>query len=58
MNNFAHSKNKFGYVHVLTPHGMAPKAALTHRFLQRKMQEYEALKAEAPGMKPDTGKPA
>jgi EPS-associated MarR family transcriptional regulator len=65
MNNFAHSKNKFGYVYVLTPHGMAQKAALTHRFLQRKMQEYEALraeiealKAEAPGMKPGTGRPA
>ena len=25
---------------------MAEKAAITHRFLQRKMDEYEALKAE------------
>jgi len=46
MKNFAHSKNKFGYVYVLTPTGMADKAAITHRFLQRKMDEYEALKAE------------
>lgn len=46
MKNFANSKNKFGYVYVLTPTGMAEKATLTHRFLQRKMQEYEALKVE------------
>ena len=46
MKNFANSKNKFGYVYVLTPTGMAEKAAITQRFLQRKMAEYEALKAE------------
>ena len=46
MKNFANSKNKFGYVYVLTPSGMAEKAAITHRFLLRKINEYEALKAE------------
>jgi EPS-associated MarR family transcriptional regulator len=46
MKNFARSKNKFGYVYILTPSGMAAKAAITHRFLQRKMEEYEELKAE------------
>ena len=46
MKNFAHSKNKFGYVYVLTPTGMSEKAALTGRFLQRKISEYEALRAE------------
>lgn len=46
MKNFANSKNKFGYVYVLTPNGMAEKAAITHRFLQRKMDEYEALQTE------------
>lgn len=46
MQNFAHSKNKFGYVYVLTPRGMAEKAALTSGFLKRKMEEYDALKAE------------
>lgn len=46
MHNFANSKNKFGYVYVLTPSGIAEKAAITHRFLKRKMDEYEALKAE------------
>jgi EPS-associated MarR family transcriptional regulator len=51
MNNFATSKNKFGYVYVLTPTGMAEKAAITQRFLQRKLAEYEALKAELEALK-------
>ncbi len=51
MKNFAKSKNKFGYVYVLTPTGMAEKAAITHRFLQRKMDEYAALKAEIDSLK-------
>ena len=46
MKNFTNSKNKFGYVYVLTPRGMAEKAAITHRFLQRKLEEYDELKAE------------
>ena len=51
MKNFTTSKNKFGYVYVLTPKGMTEKAAITHRFLQRKMDEYEALKAEIEALK-------
>jgi EPS-associated MarR family transcriptional regulator len=46
MKNFTASKNKFGYVYVLTPTGMAEKATITQRFLQRKIDEYEALKLE------------
>lgn len=46
MKNFVNSKNKFGYVYVLTPAGIAEKAAITHGFLQRKIVEYELLKAE------------
>lgn len=46
MHNFSQSKNKFGYVYLLTPSGVIEKAALTGRFLQRKMNEYEALKHE------------
>jgi EPS-associated MarR family transcriptional regulator len=51
MKNFANSKNKFGYVYILTPSGMAEKAAITHRFFQRKMQEYAALKIEIENLK-------
>ena len=46
MKNFSNSKNKFGYVYVITPRGLTERAALTQRFLKRKMGEYEALKAE------------
>ena len=46
MQNFANSKNKFGYVYVLTPSGIKEKAKLTSNFLKRKMEEYETLKAE------------
>jgi EPS-associated MarR family transcriptional regulator len=46
VQNFSQSKNKFGYVYLLTPSGIAEKAALTSVFLKRKMEEYEALKIE------------
>ena len=44
--NFVRSDHRLGYVYLLTPAGLAHKASLTGRFLQRKMAEYEALKAE------------
>jgi EPS-associated MarR family transcriptional regulator len=56
MKNFASSKNKFGYVYVLTPAGMAEKAGITHRFLQRKMDEYAALKMEIEALASEAGK--
>ena len=56
MKNFANAKNKFGYVYVLTPTGMAEKAAITHLFLQRKMDEHEALKAEIESLKTEACK--
>jgi EPS-associated MarR family transcriptional regulator len=46
IENFSHNQNKFGYVYLLTPSGIAEKAALTGTFLKRKMDEYEALKLE------------
>ena len=46
MQNFSNSKNKFKYVYLLTPIGIAEKVALTTRFLSRKMEEFEALKLE------------
>ena len=46
VQNFSQSKNKFGYVYILTPRGIAEKAALTSGFLKRKLAEYEAIKAE------------
>ena len=46
MQNFKSSKRKLAYAYLLTPAGMAEKAALTSRFLKRKTGEYEALKSE------------
>ena len=46
MQNFAHSSHKLKYAYVLTPKGVAHRAELTSRFLKRKMEEYEVLKAE------------
>lgn len=51
VQNFSHSKNKFGYVYVLTPVGIAEKVAMTARFLQRKMREYDELKTEIDGLR-------
>lgn len=51
VHNFSHSKNKFGYVYVLTPVGIAEKVAMTARFLQRKMREYDELKTEIDGLR-------
>ncbi len=46
VQNFSRSERKLSYAYVLTPHGLAEKTKLTARFLKRKMDEYEALKAE------------
>ena len=46
VHNFSESKNKFGYVYLLTPSGIAEKASLMGRFLQRKLKEYEEMRAE------------
>ncbi|WP_341863263.1 MarR family EPS-associated transcriptional regulator [Gymnodinialimonas sp. 57CJ19] len=46
LGNFTGAKDKRRYAYVLTPKGIAKRAALTRSFLARKMAEYEALKAE------------
>lgn len=46
LHNFSQSTQPWRYAYMLTPAGVAAKAALTGRFLKRKMAEYEALKAE------------
>ncbi|WP_374276693.1 MarR family EPS-associated transcriptional regulator [Azonexus sp.] len=51
LHNFKASRNKLAYSYLLTPAGVAEKAALTARFLGRKMAEYEQLKAEIESLK-------
>ena len=46
LGNFPAAQDKRRYAYILTPKGISEKAALTSRFLKRKMEEYEALKAE------------
>lgn len=46
IQNFQSSANKLGYAYLLTPRGIAAKAALAARFLKRKTQEYELLRQE------------
>ncbi|MDO9145898.1 MULTISPECIES: MarR family EPS-associated transcriptional regulator [Comamonadaceae] len=56
MGNFSKNPNKLGYAYLLTPIGMAEKAALTKRFLQRKMAEYEKLREEIALLERETQK--
>lgn len=46
LGNFTAAEDKRRYAYVLTPKGIAQKAALTRAFLARKMEEYVALKQE------------
>lgn len=45
-NNFKNSNNKKAYMYLLTRRGIAEKARVTTRFLERKVTEYEALRRE------------
>ena len=58
LENFQNSQHKFNYAYLLTPAGISEKAALTGRFLKRKMAEYEALQAEIEALKAEVGQAA
>ena len=55
MGNFSKNPNKLSYAYLLTPTGVAEKAALTRRFLQRKMAEYEKLREEIEELQLEAG---
>ena len=46
IENFKKNPNKFSYIYVLTPEGIATKTKLTINFMKRKMKEYDELKKE------------
>jgi len=50
-NNFKNSSNKRAYLYILTPKGIETKTRISVRFLQRKIEEYEALKQEIKKLK-------
>lgn len=55
LGNFTAAEDKRRYAYILTPKGIAEKAAITKRFLERKIQEYDALKAEIAELKEELG---
>lgn len=55
IGNFTAAQDKRRYAYILTPKGIAEKAAITKRFLERKIQEYDALKAEIAELQDELG---
>jgi hypothetical protein len=55
LGNFTAAEDKRRYAYVLTPNGIAQKAALTRAFLVRKIEEYDALKAEIEALRDELG---
>ncbi|MBW7861099.1 MAG: MarR family EPS-associated transcriptional regulator [Rhodocyclaceae bacterium] len=55
VDNFRRSDNKLAYAYLLTPAGFADKALVTRRFLQRKLAEYDDLKAEIEALRKEVG---
>nr|WP_047166782.1 MarR family EPS-associated transcriptional regulator [Sphingomonas sp. Y57] len=51
--NFKASKNKLGYVYLLTPEGITHRAGLAARFIERKLAEYDAVRAELEELRTD-----
>ena len=54
-HRFKNSKNKIGYMYILTPKGINERIAQTQAFLQRKTVEYEQLKNEIEKLREETG---
>lgn len=55
LGNFTSARDKRRYSYILTPKGLARKAALTRAFLARKMEEYEALRQEIESLSAELG---
>jgi len=56
LTNFSSSRNKLGYIYLLTPKGVEQKAKLTTSFLKTKIKEFEILKDEINQLKLDEKK--
>lgn len=51
LERFKSSKNKKGYLYLLTPKGINKRAEITKKFLKKKIEEYEKLKKEIEELK-------
>ena len=55
LENFKNSQRKGQYAYLLTPRGIREKSLLTHRFIGRKRQEFDALRAEIESLEEEVG---
>ena len=55
LENFKNSQRKGQYSYLLTPKGIREKSLLTHRFIGRKRQEFDALRAEIESLEEEAG---
>ena len=55
LENFKNSQRKGRYSYLLTPKGIREKSLLTHRFIGRKRQEFDALRAEIESLEEEAG---
>ena len=55
LENFRQNPRKGQYAYLLTPRGIREKSLLTHRFIDRKKQEYERLRAEIEALEDEVG---
>lgn len=55
LGNFSAAQDKRRYAYLLTPQGIAEKAALTRAFLARKRAEYDALREEIAALAEEVG---
>jgi EPS-associated MarR family transcriptional regulator len=53
--NFTAAPDKRRYAYMLTPKGVAEKASMARRFLERKRREYDDLKEEIAALQLETG---
>ena len=55
LGNFKKNPRKGQYAYLLTPKGLREKSLLTHSFIERKQEEFEALKAEINALEEEAG---
>lgn len=58
IGNFTAAQDKRRYAYILTPKGITEKAVITKRFLERKIREYDTLKAEISALQDELGNDA
>ena len=55
LSNFKKNPRKGQYAYLLTPKGIREKSLLTHSFIERKREEFEALKEEIRELEKEAG---